>query len=109
MGGTTTSNTLTQYDMTGQEYASGSHVGNTNSYGAQQHFADGREIKLRDARGTQFEPNTSYADHYPPKVNLSQHHAPLTSKARHATAVDNSPCHSFWCIGDIVPCPVMQV
>lgn len=94
MGGTNTSNTLTQYDVTGQEYANGSHVGNTNSYVAQQHFADGREIKLRSARGTQSEPDTSYADHYPPKVNPSQQHVPSTSKAKHAITVDNSPCTS---------------
>lgn len=69
MGGTATSTQPTQYDVTGQEYATGSHSGTANSYAAQQHFADGREIKLRDTRGAQFEPQTSYVDHYPPKVN----------------------------------------
>ena len=59
----------TQYDVTGQEHGIGSQAGVTNTYAAQQHFADGREIKLHDARGTHFEPQTSYVDHYPPKVN----------------------------------------
>lgn len=105
VGAPNTSSRPTQYDVTGQECCTGSHAGNTNSYAAQQHFAEGREIKLRDARGTHFEPHTSYAEHYPPKVNRSRLPCccPQAKHVRHAPAVNNSarasvnsalPCHA---------------
>ena len=72
VGGSASSSLATQYDMTGQEHAKGSEAGVANSYAAQQHYTDGREIKLYDARGAHFEPQTSYVDHYPPKVNRLQ-------------------------------------
>ena len=69
VGGSASSSQTTQYDMTGQEQKVGGQAAVSNSYAAQQHYADGREIKLHDARGTHFEPETSYVNHYPPKVN----------------------------------------
>ena len=73
LGGTGTSSQSTQYDVTGQEHAVGRHASTANSFAAQQHFADGRQIKLRDSRGAHFEPQTSYIDHYPPKVCARLH------------------------------------
>ena len=72
VGGTDTLGQSTQYDITGQEHALGRHTGAANSYAAQQHFADGRQIKVHDSRGSRFEPQTSYVDHYPPKVCETQ-------------------------------------
>lgn len=69
VGGSASSSHTTQYDVTGQKHAIGNQAGISNSYAAQQHFADGKEIKLHVARGAHFEPQTSYVDHYPPKVN----------------------------------------
>ena len=69
LGGTATSSQSTQYDITGQKHTVGRQASTANSFAAQQHFADGGQIKLRDSRGTHFEPQTSYVDHYPPKVN----------------------------------------
>lgn len=89
MGGSGISSQATQYDVTGQQHAIRSHAGVSNSYAAQQHFADGREIKLRDSRGAYFEPQTSYVDHYPPKVNCPH---TVTNKA--CTAATPTPTNS---------------
>lgn len=56
------------YDVRQTQPYGGLQPGTANSWAAQQHFADGRQIKLRDARGTSFEPQTSYINHYPEKV-----------------------------------------
>ena len=66
LGGTTQ---LSNYDVSQHGNAVGMRA-TANSYAAQQHFEDGRAIKLRDARGAQFEPQTSYIDHYPVKVAI---------------------------------------
>jgi len=70
VGGTDTTAQLSNYDVTSQNYATGMQRMSANSHAAQQHFEDGRAIKLRDTRGVQFEPQTSYVDHYPAKVWL---------------------------------------
>ena len=67
LGGTTQ---LGNYDVSQHGNAVGM-CATANSYAAQQQFADCRAFKLRDARGAQFEPQTSYIDHYPPKVAIS--------------------------------------
>lgn len=67
VGGTVSTTQLSNYDATQQDNAVGMHA-STNSYAAQQHFADGRQIKACDSRGIHFEPQTSYLAHYPAKV-----------------------------------------
>lgn len=69
VGGVANTTQLSTYDATQHDRPVGMQA-TTNSYAAQQHFADGRAIKLRDARGAHFEPHTSYVDHYPEKVRF---------------------------------------
>ena len=54
--------------MTQAQTSGGVQPALASRYAAQHYNADGKEIKLRDARGVEFEPRTSYVDHYPEKV-----------------------------------------
>ena len=67
IGGATNTSQLNSYDATQQDNLIGARAA-PNSLAAQQHYADGRQIKVHDSRGSHFQPQTSYVDHYPAKV-----------------------------------------
>lgn len=68
ISGTAGATQASNYGMTQTQHSVGSQPALISSYAAQQHCQDGRSIKLRDARGVYFEPETSYINHYPEKV-----------------------------------------
>ena len=73
IGGTAGATQASNYGMTQTQSFSGVQPALIGSYAAQSYYPqDGGDIKLRDARGVNFEPQTSYTNHYPEKVSMLQ-------------------------------------
>lgn len=71
IGGTAGALQASNYGMTQTQHVGGVQPAFAGSSAAQYYNADGKEIKVRDTRGAEFEPQTSYVNHYPEKVALS--------------------------------------
>lgn len=71
IGGTAGALQASNYGMTQTQNSGGVQPSFVGSDAAQHYNTHGKEIKVHDARGVEFEPLTSYVDHYPEKVALS--------------------------------------